>query len=661
MNAQGGCEILHETNDKGETPIDIATALGDTSLILRSGGALGRGGGTARLQGGVDIQRIMAVWERFFENAAMASVGGVGEKQASDILPLSIHHEENRQYSSGYSRDTTIFWEGNDACQLASGNRHAAATLEGDGGVDGNHTPMLARMPSSHDSSPAITTGWVAGEMSSEQCKKNEGEGMLCYESGLNGRSCGAIATDRLLPRLPLSLPTAEKNKYSAWEATTAGPLPGKMGEGVDFSHHEPPPQQCTEEELRARLETGATLLSSDDADLHLFRTPRGCNDSEELWLAERCHEGRRSIREPSPEDENSNPIHRHRAWVACWDAASESVYYWNSESGELTWNAPPLANPCNDGNGLKRYPSRVWDPEREAFFAIDDDGVSHWLIEGEAADGAASTTTLSGQATSDDSRVCSTWPIACVSSQQGSDAKARFSTEASRSTEENRGRDDSQAVVAEQGEEGAVENQMLPANPERERDGVALSQYPLPEATQEVHNDDDDDHGFYDTEEGSFRHLPQPTPTADARHKHGPGLREDGGTTVAQDSPPPKSPAEGSSSSATSNGSPRAEVRSDDVDFFDTKTWEDHHQLSAWVLWCSQASRDDDDNTPPYFVNEETCASSWVLPPEAVATSKGWVRAWSEEHQARFYANQWTGRVTWDLKDLEAEGWLAV
>lgn len=491
------------------------------------------------LQGGVDIERIMAVWERFFENAAKASVGGANKAQDSDDPLFNNQHEEDRRYS-----------------------------------------------------------------------------------------------------------------RYCAWETTSADPLPDKMGEDFDIGHHASPSQQYTKEERPVRLETGAPFVSSDDADLHLFQTPRGCNDAEEMWLLERRPESSHSSRESPLAGENSVDLLHQQAWVPCWDAVSESIYYWNSESGELTWNTPPPANLSTEENTLDRFSSCVWDPQQEAYFVTDEDGVSRWLTEDEAASGAACTTTFSGQAASDGRRAHFMRQVALTPEQQEFEADAA-TLAGSPSIEKGGARDGSHVLMSENCKEVPTGKAGLPANSQPEFHSVGLSQQPLPNATRQVFNDndndDDDVHGFYDTEEGSYRYISDSTP------------RSEDEFPVAVEQPSPENIAIRSSAPATTNESPRGDNRSEDVEFFDTKTWEDHHQLSAWVLWCAQPSLDENGGTPPYFVNEETCTSSWVLPPEAVATSRGWVRAWSEEHQARFYANQWTGRVTWDIEDLEAEGWLTV
>ncbi len=654
LNAGGRGDLLRETNDKGETPIDIATALGDTSLVLRSGSALASGGGTACLQGGVDIERIMAVWERFFENAARASVGGGNIVQASND-PLYNNQHEDRRYSSTTLRDTTVVKEGSESYQLASGNHHAAAsTLEG--------KPMLTDIPSRDGGSPA-RTGWVAGEWANgEGTNKKVDDGLLIHESGLTGRNRGVGKTDRQLSRLPPSLPALEKTRYCAWEATSADRLPDKMGEDFDINHHVPPSQQCAEEKRLIRLETEAPFVSSDDADLHLFQTPRDWNDAEELWLSESRPESSPSSREPPLEGENSGDLlNHHQAWVACWDAASGSVYYWNSESGEVTWNAPAPAHPSTEENRVDRFMSCVWDPQQEAYFSVDEDGVSRWLTEDEAAGGVACTTVFPGQAASDECRAHCTWQVALASGQQEFEADSATLAR-SPSIEKGRARNDSQVVVSEKSKELPSGRAALSRISEPELHGVGLSQQPLSEATRQLHNvnNDDEVHGFYDAEGGSYRHISHSTPPPDARKEHGPEPTEDE-VVVADEQQSPENIAKRFSAPATRNGSSAGERRSEDAEFFDTKTWEDHHQLSAWVLWCARPSADDNDDRPPYYVNEETCTSSWLLPPEAVVTSKGWVRAWSEEHQARFYANHWTGRVTWDIEDLEAEGWLTV
>lgn len=571
--ARGAYDILRETNTRGETPLDIATALGDTSLILCSGHATS-GRGTACSEGGVNIQRIMAVWERFFENAAVACVGGRDATRAPGVPAR------------------------NQQGQVATGHHQATARkLEVGGWVKLSNQPVMT-MPSVKEVSVATTAWGNDARAGVEKPIRSRDEEMGWSEGEADIPSLAAGIRDRQLSCLPPGTSAVPRARICAWEGKPTDPVGDQEDEHIDgYSRQQPTPHQRTTDELHVQLENEEPILSSDDIDLHLFQTPRGGSGAEKVWLSESFQGETRSTSEPPADNESSgdttavagSPLHRHQAWVACWDATSESMYYWDSESGEFTWNAPAPAD------GFHEVQSCVWDPQRGSFFTIDESGTSHWLkgstIEGRAAieDAKCLGTFVPSVQVANYGRVDSgSTGSTTRSSWQGFGGSTAGVAEGSPSTVAAGFRDNLYATVAEGEEEEIATGRAL------------LQAKPKPEAgCQPVGRLPNDLNGF---------------------------------------------------------DYPGEEDRSDGVEFFDSRTCEDPCYLSAWVLWCTKPCHHKDDE-PPYFVNEETNTSSWVLPPEAVATSGGWLRAWSEEHHAWFYANHWTGRVTWELQDLEIEG----
>lgn len=722
-HARRDSDILREPNAKGDTPLDIAAALhdkavlwalqdgdrrrrrqhsgsGDTSLMLQS-----RRGGEGGEGAAVDVQRIMAVWERFFENAAAACVGdsdsgcdGDGDSvQAPSSFSMyqQVHDSNDRRHSSGGGRPRVLNVVeearrgGHDVCHLTNladdslgqlnDQPTEARVITRDAGVMANERVHGGRAPNkSRDSSGDGNRGW------SEETANDQRRG---------------VRIDLQLSHLPPDSPAVVRiPRFCAWEKKNKSMDPVVDQQCDDFDGvplQALTPRRQIEKELHVQLESEAPLLSSDDDDLHLFHTPRGGDNAEAAWLPTN-HEGALqytllktppSVIETSGAEENpaSNALHHHQAWVACWDDSSQSIYYWNSNSGELTWAEPAAMTALAEGGDLDRFPSRVWDPQREAFFTINQDGVSHWLVDPPSSpasttnlaerrapgDGTGSSVTCSAQgAIYDRADVSSKTWYTCASGQQGSLGAAAAAAERSllRDTEVFR---DTVPAVGDGEEEGSTKRTLLSkAETDPDDKGVLLTPFSV---TSDAYCRKDID-GFFEPEEPSYCDLAPSVPQAGAGQECEAELLDDAREYCGAAS------ACSSATSVETTANAEEGKAADGLNFFVSTTCDNCPKskdeseqefcrrrassttinmalplLSAWVLWCSTPSRNDD-GTPPYFVNEETCTSSWVLPPEAVVESRGWLRAWSEEHQAWYYANHWTGRVTWDLQDLETE-----
>lgn len=608
-HARGTADVLRAPNANGETPFDIAAALDDDNELLwalkvgerrrrqRYSDGDGRGlklcsgdvaGGqeAARRVNGMDFERIMAVWEKFFENAAAAC--GRWDGCSPGVSP-AIAGEETRQHRPARRPEDSGWWKIDDQ-------------------------PRTARLCREDDGQPAMST---RGGRKGEDLKAGEaGDGRHCDDrndlshaevTSTTPRYCGWTSTP---PHLERDREVEDVDGESAGELVPKQPKED-VGDWLGGEQHE------------------ILMLSSHDADLHLFHTPRedDNNDGDTAWWSAPSQaEIHSSPKPPTPETKAvadppgammdvSNPHREQEAWVACWDASSESIYYWSSESGEVAWDAPSCA--VSGGEGTRPgFPSRVWDPQEEGFFTVDEGGVSHWL---------ASSTSPTPE----------------------------------------------------------IERQMM-ANSVADTSQVRCSN-----EQDNLGEDDHDIHRFYDAEERSSRRIGACSPHANAGRVFTFESADDprGGrcaAVVSSERHPRPSSWQGAeaSTSVAEKENPGQENTSDVVDCIDTETCRlsvfravvkgdapsnddlrpteidpSFSQLPAWVMWCAH-SRDED--ALPYFVNEETCTSSWVLPPEAVVASRGWLRAWSEEHQAWFYTNHWTGRVTWVLQDLEHEGWSA-
>ncbi|CAM9263397.1 unnamed protein product, partial [Hapterophycus canaliculatus] len=600
LHAQGPVNIMREPNAKGETPLDVAATLDDDNAFLwaledgdrrwrerssdRDGATLSLGSGDhvggqelARRKDGIDFERIMAVWEKFFENAAVAYGWWDGDRPKGSAVIVEDEIGRHRGVRSTRRREDSGWWDMNDQ-------------------------PRTSRMREKQSDVQPATSG------------RGSRKDVVLKEGGAGD---GRIHSCRNNPQHVQASPTTPR--FCAWTSRPLDLVHDRESDDRDAAHTRQHVPQQPKEHLRVRLgseQHEASTLSPHDADLHLFHTPREDSDGETSWGLEPNQAKVFSSLEPpilereaiaDPLDtaiDVSSPYICQEAWVACWDASSESIYYWNSESGEATWDGQSCATSCGE-EAQQGFPNRVWDPQQEAFFAVDERGVSHWLMK-------------------------STCPTASVEGQEEGN--------------------------------GAAGTSITPFNG-RDSGGEK----------------NDDFRSFYDSKEQDCRHDHACSPQARAEKAY---LFESTdaacgghGAAIFSSEQPPKQPSCTEATAPTfvankKNTGRGASPNSDD--FFDTEecrrdeslavveggtllddgldstqTNPAFYQLSAWVMWCA-ISRDED--APPYFVNEETCSSSWVLPPKAVVASGGWLRAWSEEHQAPFFANQWTGRVTWHL-----------
>ncbi|CAM9554295.1 unnamed protein product [Ectocarpus fasciculatus] len=726
--AEGTSDILREANAKGETPLDLAAALSDDDVILlalqdrdrrrrqpRSNGENLSYSGRNDQGGAVDFQRIMAVWERFFENAARANlgrknsspdvisaVGTVGRGGYGGVDQL-VNTDETRRVGN-FAMDGRWLGGGQPRTTFDR-DRYFVTTSERGDERDGESE--------SGDMNGCCDDGWCVNTADIRNLRSRS----TWRPSGLAGTS--VIATTRDLAPGPPPLHLERDGKDAR---AVVAPL-------LDHLR-----RQGAQEDLSVQVgvgESGTALLSSDDADMHLFQTPRGGDDLEAVWLPERIHGNTGSTLEPSTlpskatnaaaEAAAASPYRCPGAWIACWDAASESIYYWDSKSGELSWNAPAPLIASERGERLNGFPSPVWDPQREAFFTIDEDGASHWLVDfpssptwttplvehRAAMDGANGDIPSLVQKYNPDRTTVSEESTTFSSWQQGSAVAAAAPEQYSSEVERDRDRD-GLATAANQVEEvPAWDGQQLLVGlpyslPILDRQAVQQ----LPNTCGEKYSDDDangneDLHGFFDAqEEHTTRRSTPSSSQAGAGHECTVESIDDArrdsrvfdlasGEEMQRRLRASAAVVSESTQNTTTTGNGN---QSDGNDLFDTAeqpSQYDSHQdtdqngldavqggtrshdepavveadpvlirLPLWVQWCPYSPNDGDDTNPSYFVNEETGESSWALPPETVVESRGWLRAWSEEHKAHFFANQWTGIVTWDLPGPGPEGW---
>lgn len=653
----------------------------------------------------------MAVWERFFENAAVACGGESGSARAPSAFPIDqqVHDSEDRQHRSRGSsrRVSNVVKDARSGeygvSQLTNGHHQAVAEkLEEDSSRQVSDQPTRAQVL--HEESGVVVTNEMVGDGTTpNETSDNSGSGERGWsQGGANCRNLGG-RMDLQLSRLPPDSQVGVRTpRFCAWEPKPIDPVLDQEGDDFDrVPFQELTPRHWTEGEQLVRLGSAPPLFSQKGIDLHLFHTPRGGDDAEALWLP-KSREGDlpctlesppSGIKGPGAEE---NPAYTgfnyHQAWVACWDDASESIYYWNSDSEQLTWAEPAPITALAEGDEPDRFPTRVWDPKQEAFFTIDEGGVSHWLVKPRSSP-ALTTPLVESRAVGDGTgspinfsippTVCDRADVSserwktCAEWQQGLGAVAA-AVERLPLNDASSFRD-TLSAVGDGEREGSTTSALLSAEVEPDGQGERLTPSSVPNADCRT-----DVHGFYDPEEQCYSGFSSLVYHPGAGQEYEVEQIDDcayeNGSAVGEERPSSMHTAGASAKSAVENGNAEEE-KADGLEFFDTKTCDDYPQskdnsekheqsgrrassttittapplLSAWVLWCTLRSRDND-GTPSYFVNEETCTSSWVLPPGAVVESKGWLRAWSEGHQAWFYANHWTGRVTWELQDLEAE-----
>lgn len=306
--------------------------------------------------------------------------------------------------------------------------------------------------------------------------------------------------------------------------------------------------------------------------------------------------------------------------WVACWDRNWESVYYTHLITGATSWDPPP--------GGVPPY---VWDPDNEAYFVVGEGGGSRWVREGvdpwappAAKDGTAADTAGTHG-------IC--WSFPCPSAPDVSSISRAFH-EFQPKAHYRLGRKN------RSWRDAVCSNNTAGAHPEAAvcgdlGEGAILADrtFPwMPSGFLEI-GESGSSSEFFESREA----LREPRSGCYTRANFNAGERDpepefhDTQTQIELHS------AEGADGVAT--------ARSPGLD--STRLG-----FPEYVLWYGH-----DRAIPPYYVNEETMQSVWTIPWDVSQGSHGWLRAWSEEHGAEFYVNQWTGHTSWSLPNLELSG----
>lgn len=652
--AHAGTELAHESNAKGETPLDVARALCgincDSACLraLEDGtrrrhtavGSENFGGAHSGLGGRVDLQRIMAVWERFFENAARACVG-------SDLAKLCVEedsYDEPRHSSSPPGTTTSEALGVQSTVYFENGQRAPAGRAEGGGRV------------TETESEGGDGGAWGRGE---------------------DGRRYGDSEESRELFHL-LDASEVVPTPLRAWEVESLVDHGYDSSQWGDRSIHASTINSTQGKKPYFQNDVLGNEISPTGDDHGFCLTPRG-GTVRWAWSSDTVH----ADTSMSSEDEVSTTVATplDDAWVACWDAASEAIYYWNSAREELTWNAPPV--------GSAAVSSRIWDPEQEDFFAIDESGEPHWL-------GASNTTSIPSAATSTDCAIDGAGANGATTVAMSGDDRSpqecstpSLAQELKYSLNEDDNDDDDifHPAVAEEGLLIGGENTMGDnsrgsggggsgwnggGSQAMEASYATTAEVLVGEINQVCA---DDALYFFDAQDGSC-------------HIGGRSALFPSQIVVEEETqPPPVHTGEVAGSSVDEDNIDEVRIY-DGVRFFNAETYdtqEPSNRLSAahangtvggldrkgkqeadasslgkaetndlarllprWVVWCPRSPV-----APSYFVDEDNSDTSWVLPPGVVVPSKGWLRAWSEEHQAYFYSNQWTAKVTWEVGDL--------
>lgn len=645
--AHAGTELAHESNAKGETPLDVARALCEINYdsaclrALEDGtrrrhtavGSQNFGGAHSGLKGGVDLQRIMAVWERFFENAARACVG-------SDLAKLSVEEDSYDEPRHSSSPPGTTTFEGlgvqNTVC-FENGQRAPAGRAEGRGRV------------TETASEGGDGGAWGRGE-----------DGRRYGDSDESFELFHLLDTSEVVPT-PLR----------AWEVESLVDHGCDSRQGGGRSIHASTITQGRERSFQNEVLGNEISPTGDDHGFCL--TPRG-GTGRRAWSSDTVHADTDmyevSTTVATPLDD---------AWVACWDAASEAIYYWNSARGELTWNAPLV--------GSAAVSNRIWDPEQEDFFAIDESGEPHWL-------GASNTTSIPSAATSTDCAVDGAGASGAATSGDERSPQEWSTPSLAQELKYSLNEDDDDddvffhPAVAEEGLWFRGENTVggnsrggggggsgcNGSGSQAMEASYATTAEDLVGETNQVCADDA--LYFFDAQDES-NHIvgglsalfpsqitveeetqPPPVHTGDIAEftvdednidevRIGDGARFFDAETYGTQEPGNRMSAV--HANGTVGGLDRkAKQEADTSSVGKAETNDLARLLPRWVVWCPCSP-----DSPSYFIDEDNSDTSWVLPPGVVVPSKGWLRAWSEEHQAYFYSNQWTAKATWEVDDL--------
>lgn len=609
-----GEEITHEANARGDTPLDMARTLSDDAVLwaLRGGDRfqfhgttptryVGQHyGGERRRSGfdrGVNIERIMAVWERFFENAATACLD-----------PESVVVTIDRDCDGRHGRASPV----------------EIIELDADGGVESYHEPQenchTVHARAVHRSKKA---GGRSGNRGNDERRTRV------------DNQCLDNTEDIKVPHLE-KMYNGLTIHCGAWELGTLDHLLDETA-GGDRPRSEPAAwSDVTSVELDG---AGDTTVSDN---LSTFGTPKNVNRDRD-W----AHSDVVISTEGEEYDTTSaaTGLPSGEAWMACWDAASEAVYYWNSTRGDVSWNPP---NTRDRGSDLR---CRVWDPRQEAFFTFDEWGDSHWILD----DFVEMTDTAGGD-------IGAAVPaIAVGGGKAGSQVHVPCPPQEHVVTSSPSDCDDN--LYAASGEGNLCCGGKPPTN------GWGTDKlYPVHHSVSQIEPSVEAQKSYdgvsvlFNAQERSMKDPFRAAARTDEHEMNATNAEEE-------------EPRESQEAAAGRN----VDETLDDIDFFDARACQDEQlesdviqdvgwdqasaadgasipgtelasaPLPAWVLWCPQASE-----IPSYFVDQETGESSWVLPPAVVVRSKGWLRAWSEEHGTWFYANHWTGTVTWELNDAD-------
>lgn len=652
-------DLLHETNAEGETPLDVAKTVGDETLwrALQDGDRRRHHALTnerflysryrsderakrSEVGCAVDIGRIMAVWERFFENAALVAVGS-GLAEVSD---RNTDDPEGRQYAPREAMRGLERKSNKGVCEL-NDNEKTVETVR-------THRGLV----------PARRKGWAyggggSGSACGSECRADDQRHSQTQE--IQGpEMTGTLATPR--------------TRFCTWDVVT---------DDRALGHNNLPflplddltSQRAGDSRTQFAGDTNETPYS-DDADL--FQTPNGGN-GDWMWPTD----DRQGETQPSFELlANSEAMSTDevtlgcvpplQGWITCWDAASESVYYWDPESRSSTWDVTTVPA------GAK-VSSEVWDPRQEAFFTVDGSGASRWLSQS----APTSLGAWSDELWKDSNTATVPAAVAVDAEDRHSSARSHRSVPRplqdlgilrSPSSEDN---DSFYAALSE--EEVCGSGKLHPGEGDEDQLEFSAVKKTHPNARQLVENQGRHNNVgsvLYSQEQTSYHASTSQAGGAEDEWQFDEVTDCAGHSVGARSSPESVAP--------TPNMGVQENVES--VEFFDSNSGEEHEQieledtiggtepevqaeeecasntidadstlarLPKWLMWCAKPH-----DVIPYYVNEETGASSWVLPPEAVMSSGGWHRAWSEEHQAEFYVNHWTGRVTWESDDMKVD-----
>lgn len=700
----GGAHLASKANLQHETPIDIARSLGSNNsclrVILENINNVGRrrqsrgkqnspkrGQDWIRFSGlgsddgnrdEIGIERIMAVWERFFENAAKvylnlqseAHVDGNDEiarygvtrsgreTSTEPSIPNKIDGELNRhlngawRYQSGAATDVDHVLDGKGSEEGRLAGRDEC--LQSPGIVAGKNALTPPRHPSGSECSPQRSPG--------------------------GDEEAHHVAFELTNMTISTSQPANEKSNAR--------------------SHSSGASQTSIVADVK-----GGGWAYPDDARYGLPRsrtTPRSFRSQERM-----------SSVTPLADEQ--------RLWIACWDQESESIYYSHSETGETTWS-PPLS-----ADGAPPDPSLVWDPERMAYYIIEGNGCSRWTKDvghHDVSSGAsrpigadvASTASYAessregrerrglhdGLETIRNGQLC--WQNFRPVSDEVCLSPASWPAPKGEGSNDEDDRTFHEAWTDEGGFVSFQEHRLGVETPSGQYPAAASGDIYSSVATyggsvderrqgsdDEVFREyDDGTAGFFEALEIQSFHVQQATgarevavaangsqqqqydkqqvsPSASDRHRPKHGVVDAEGNEHVDSSHVDflgdrayEKPGSQAAATSVAYDATESVVGGDDIqNGIITESGVDQDAaivaennctatFPAWMLW-SRSDRD----LPSYYINRETGETSWTLPQDVTNPSEGWLLAWSEEHQEYFYVNKWSGRATWEPSDL--------